>query len=277
MYLAFDTGGTKTRLGLSRDGQTIEKTVFLKTQTNDYAKALQEFKKAALELTGGEQIVAAAGGIPGTMDKEKNQILNAPNLPGWRGKNLRDDLQQLLHAPVYLENDTAVICLGEAMAGAGKGHRIVVYITVSTGIGGCRVVDQKVDANAMGFEPGHQVIDSTGATCACGSIGHLEAVAGGASLLKIHGTPPENIKDPKIWDKEAYNLACGLNNVIVFWSPDIVIIGGSIMKSLKLETVKQKVRDMISIYPQLPEFVPPVLGEEGGLLGGLALIKSQGL
>ena len=275
MYLVFDIGGTNTRLGVSQDGIKIDKTAHLHTNPNSYTEAIAAFEKTAKELIGDEKVSGIAGGIPGPIDHDRGVIIAAPNLPDWHDKPFRDDLQDRFSAPGYLENDAAVICLGEARQGAGKDHQIVVYMTVSTGIGGCRVVNQKVDVNARGFEPGHQVMTDRGIKCACGSYNHLEAIAGGASLEKKHGKPPEEIKDPEVWQEVTRDLAAGLNNVIMLWSPDIVIIGGSIMKSVDIRELHTEVDRTTTIFRDIPEFVPPMLGEEGGLLGGLALIASH--
>lgn len=275
MYLVFDIGGTKTRIGISKDGKTIEKTTFLQTNTNDYKAALKEFHTAALSLTEGALIKAVAGGLPGTLDREHGSIIAAPNLPDWAGKAFQQDLERLFHAPAAIENDTAIIGLGEAAFGAGANKRIVVYMTISTGVGGCRIVDNTVDTNAFGFEPGHQIVDINGPKCACGVKGHLEAIIGGASLQKQYKKSPENITDPKVWNMVARCLAVGINNIMMFWSPDCIVLGGSLMKTLDLETVRSYTKEIVTIYPDIPEIVLPTLGEQGGLLGGLSLIASK--
>ena len=144
-------------------------------------------------------------------------------------------LEEQLKAPVYLENDTATWALGEANAGAGKGKDIVVYMTISTGVGGTRVVHGNLDTSAYGFEIGHQIIDPNGPQCGCGGKGHLEAFIGGSSVQKQYGKAPQDITDIAVWQKTAEYLAIGLSNISVFWSPNIIILGGSMMKSIPLE------------------------------------------
>ena len=86
-------------------------------------------------------------------------LVNAPHLPGWIRKPFSERLKAELACPVFLENDSAIVALGEAHHGAGKGDDIMAYLTVSTGMGGARIVHGAIDVNVFGFEPGHQYID----------------------------------------------------------------------------------------------------------------------
>ena len=104
-------------------------------------------------------INAAAGGVPGILNKEKTVLLSAPNLEKWEDVFLKEALEKALDVPVRLENDAALGALGEAVFGAGKDKRIVAYFTVSTGVGGARVTDGRLDEGAFGFEPHRQIVD----------------------------------------------------------------------------------------------------------------------
>ena len=157
MLILLDNGGTKIRIAVSSDGKQIDNHKIIPTPQN-YEDALRNIFIEVNKLSSGEKIQGVAAGVRGPMDKEKSILLNPPDLPMWIGKNIKKDLENFFLAPVYLENETALAGLGEATFGAGKGYRIVVYVTVSTGLGGVRIVDGKIDANSMGFEIGHQVI-----------------------------------------------------------------------------------------------------------------------
>ena len=172
-----------------------------------------------------------------------------------------------------MENDTALVGLGEATSGAGLGKSIVAYITVSTGVGGVRIVDGKIDRNSFGFEPGHQVILPNGSSCNCGGIGHLETLVAGFYLERTYKQKPEDIKDPEVWDEVAKYLGLGLCNSIVHWSPDIVVLGGAVMKSVDLEKVKVYLKEYLTIFPQPPDLVPAKFDADGGLYGALELLK----
>ena len=150
MYLLFDIGGTKTRLALSKDGKKFGDVVIIETPQK-FEEGISVFKKAVEELTKGEKITKAVGAISGPLNREHSMVINAPNLKGWNNKPLQKELKKILSAPVVIENDAALVGLGEAVYGAGKGYDIVAYITVSTGVGGARIVNKAIDVSAMGF------------------------------------------------------------------------------------------------------------------------------
>lgn len=275
MYILFDIGGTNMRLAVSKDGKTMSQPVSVPTNPDSFAESMSDFVTAAKKLAGDTVITAIAGGIPGPMNKAKTMVLTAPNLEDWNNKPFTETLTKELGAPTYLENDTAIIGLGEAHHGAGKGKDIVVYMTISTGVGGSRIVDGKIDRNAMGFEPGHQIIDLDGEVCNCGGKGHLEGFISGRGLERIHGKPTGEIDDPDLWEKAAYHLAAGLTNVFSFWSPDIVILGGSVMQKIDIDKVRAYADEFNEIYSTLPPIEHYALGETAGLLGALEYAKQQ--
>lgn len=272
MYLVFDIGATKMRLAISENGQKLNEPKIIPTPQN-FQEAMTQFKQLTQELIGSEKIAAAAGGIKGSLDKKEGVLLNPPNLPNWKGKSFKQEAERIISAPVYLENDAVLAGLGEANFGAGKDHHIVVYLTVSTGVGGVRIINGKVDENALGFEPGHQIIVPDGLPCGCGGKGHLESYISGAGLKRRYGKNSEEITDPRIWDEVAKFLAIGLNNTILHWSPDIVILGGAVMKSVDLEKVKIFLKEYLTIFPNPPEVVLAKYDSDGGLLGALKLIE----
>ncbi len=274
MYLLFDIGGTKTRIAFSGDGDAFGEPKVVATP-EEFEKGIEQFKKAALELSGGKRIEAAAGGIAGPLDREKTKLVKSPHVSGWVGKPLKEQLQRILNSPVYIENDAAMAGLGEASYGKGRGRDIVVYITVSTGVGGARIVNGEIDRSAMGFEPGHQIIDADGTICPeCGSVpGYFEKCASGSAIERRYGKKAYEIDDPAVWEEEARLLAYGLNNTIVHWSPDIVILGGSVMRSVPLDRVRFHLRTVLKIFPEPPLLEEAVLGDFGGLYGALHFLK----
>lgn len=250
------------RLAVSDDGKTIARTETYPTPTEDFEKGMEDFKKIADQLTSGEKIEAIAGGIALVFNEDRSIPISTSNLHGWVNKPLKQFLKDSFQSPVYLENDTAVVGLGEATFGAGVGSEIVTYLTVSTGLGGARIVDGKIDKTSVGFEPGHQIIVIDGKACHCGGKGHLEAYVAGSY-------------NPQDWNEVEKYLAIGLNNVIVHWSPQVVILGGSVMKSISVENIKNYLAQDLTIFPQAPEIILSKLGDEGGLRGALALLQNQ--
>ena len=270
MYIGFDIGGTNTRIATSKDGKTLSKPAIYPTP-QDFDTGIQKFIETVKNLSGNEPITAIAGGVPGPMDPEKTMLLKAPNLKGWNNKPLKALLEKELQTQVFLENDTAMWGIGEATRGAGQGFDIMAYVTVSTGVGGTRIVHEKIDASAQGFEPGHQIIDPTGPECGCGGNGHLEAFISGTALQKKYGKAPKEIEDAQVWDETAKYLAIGLLNTAVFWSPHCIILGGSIMKDIDLNLVQSYMQEYNHILPTLPVLKKSTLGDEGGLIGAIQL------
>lgn len=267
MFLIFDIGGTKTRLA-SSDGQRVGRLKIIPTPKNFWS-GIKAIRDSAHELSGGRKITAVAGGVPGPLDYAKTKILNAPNLSGWNKKPLKATLEKVLGAKVFLENDAALAGLGEAVLGAGKEKKIVAYITVSTGLGGARIVSGKIDENAFGFEPGQQIIQPPD---------YLEKLVGGRSLEEKFHQKPQQIKDPKIWDKLARELAYGLNNIIVLWSPEIVILGGSMIlgkPAIPLTQVRRYLGKSLKIFPKLPALTKAKLGDQAGLYGASVYLRQN--
>jgi predicted NBD/HSP70 family sugar kinase len=150
-------------------------------------------------------------------------------------------------------------------------------MTVSTGVGGVRIVDGEIDKSAMGFEPGHQIIDADGTLCPeCKSVpGYLERYVSGSAIEMRHGKKAYEIDDPGVWDEAARFLAYGLNNTIVHWSPDVVILGGSVTGKIPLDKVRVYLADILKIFPEPPLIRKAVLGDFGGLYGALHFLNEK--
>lgn len=260
------------RIGISSDGKEIEKKEICQTPA-DYYSGLEVFRDFLDKNALAGKIKAVAGGIAGPLDHEKTMLINSPNLPLWVLKPLKTSLFEMMGAPVFLENDSAVVGLGETVRGAGHGQSIVAYLGIGTGIGGVRIVNGKIDEYSVGFEPGHQVIDiSSTYVDGCGGLGHLEALISGTGVERIYNQKPEEITDKKILEDIARILAYGVNNTIVYWSPDVVILGGSMMKIISIDLVKFYLEETFRIYSQIPPLKEAILGDSAGLLGSLALL-----
>lgn len=278
-YILFDIGGTKTRIALAHDCESFGEPRIVDTP-KDFDTAIRLLKDVSFELTGGENIDHAAGDVAGVFSRDRAVILKSPHLPGWNGKNVKYAIETALSTEVSLANDAAVVGLGEAVYGGGKGYDIVAYITVSTGVGGVRIVNGKIDSSAMGFEPGHQIFDASGGfhKDSVGGLGlDLEGYVSGSAITERYNKKPYEITDKQFWNDMARLLAYGLNNTIVHWSPDVVVLGGSMMKEIgiSVDEVKSHLGGILRIYPELPHIVHSELGDIGGLYGALAFIKAR--
>lgn len=272
MYLVFDIGGTNMRVGVSRDGQTLDQTKIIPTPP-DFEQGLQTFKQLGEQFTAGEKIDKVVVGVAGPIDQQKTMLIASPHIPSWIQKPLKNELEKIYSCPVLIEHEADLEGLAEATIGAGRGHKIVACLIFGTGVATTRIVDGKIDQNSLGFEGGHQIIVADGSPCDCGGKGHLESYVSGSGLQKIYAQKGEEIKDPKIWDQTAKYLAIGLNNVTVFWSPDIIVLGGAVMKSIDLEQVKKYLAEYLTIFPTPPELTRARLGDQAGLFGALSLLK----
>ncbi len=270
------------RVAVSRDGLAVGEPVIVETPKK-FLEGVARLREIASSLAGKERITAAAGGIAGplgfapadTDHREKTLLGNAPHLADWAGRALKKELDAALGVPVFLENDTAMVGLGEAVAGAGKGYGIVAYITVSTGVNGVRVVDGRIDRNIWGFEIGHSIINADGVRCFCGGRGHLEAYVSGTAIRRRYGARAEALSSARSWDEIARHLASGINNTVVYWSPDIIVVGGAVAKKIPFDRVRRHLASALKIFPSAPPVEPAILGETAGLRGALVFLNQR--
>lgn len=254
-YLLFDIGATKIRMAYSADGETFETPEVFETPKS-YGEILNLFAETAKKISNGREIKIIAGGM-------------SRSIPGLTDEEFKKDLVEKFGVAAYIENDAAIVGLGEASWGAGRGFEIVAYITVSTGVGGAKIVNGKIDEHAIGFEPGKQIVEmESGKT--------LEDLISGKALKQKTGKSPKEITDPAVWEEHAKILAVGLNNIIVEWSPNCVVLGGSMITgnpSIPIDKTKNHLKEILKIYPELPAIRKAELGDFGGLYGALAYLK----
>jgi len=252
--ILFDIGATKTRIAYSIDGEIFEEPNVFETQ-KDYEHGLKLFIEKAKGLVGGREVKKVVGGMSRKV---------------WNNEKFKIDLENEFQAKIFIENDAAMVGLGEASWGAGKSFEIVAYITVSTGVGGARIVNGKIDERVIGFEPGNIIMDmNTGKT--------LENLISGKALEEKTGKHPKEVSDRAVWDEFAKILAYGLNNIIVEWSPNIVVLGGSMITgdpAIPLNKVEEHLKEILKIFPEIPTIKMGELGDFGGLYGALAYIKN---
>jgi len=277
-YIVFDIGGTNTRVGISRDGEKLDQYEKFKTP-EDPRQGVAHVQQVARALCGGKTPRRAAGGIAGTFDHDRNTLLRSPHLPGWANTPIKKMLSDALGVPVSLENDSAMVALGEALCGAGKGHDIVAYITVSTGVGGARITNGVIDRSVLGFEPGHQIIDADGNLCPdCAKPGDLENYISGTAIESRFGKHPKDITDQQIWDQLADWLAYGLLNTAAHWSPDVIVLGGSMIvgsPAIPIERTEKKLREVMKNFPSVPKIQKAQLNDIGGLLGSIEYLRKS--
>lgn len=269
MYVAIDIGGTKTRIGRAHDLDTLAAVEIFHT-SRTYREGLGALVDAVKKIAGGKPRGVAVG-APGVLSRDKRRIVNAPNLPDWNAAALADDLEAALGAPVFMENDTALVGLGEATVGAGKGAAIVAYVTISTGVNGARIVDGALDRATFGFEIGEQLlgVDASART--------LEELVSGRAIEDRFGAPPATLgKDHPVWEELSEIVAIGLHNTIAYWSPERIVVGGSMVKEvgMPLDLIAACLRRLKRKNPLLPDMRGAALGDLGGLWGGLVRLRA---
>jgi predicted NBD/HSP70 family sugar kinase len=267
-YLVFDIGATKTRLALSRDGKTFDTPLVFDTDASVGGQA--RFINHARQLVGETQVALVAGGVPGTVDRSKGILLETPNM-AWGRVDMAGLIKQAFRAKLILENDTALVGLGEAHAGAGSPKGVMAYFTISTGVNGVRIVDGQIDRSTYGFEIGRQIISAEGEP-----VVTLEEMIGGRAVQERYGRLPRSIDDPSVWRKETRLLARALYNLTLEWSPELIVLGGSMMRDLPIPWIRQELEVLPQVFPKLPTLKVASLETFGGLYGALELIKEVG-
>lgn len=267
MYLVFDIGATKTRLALSSDGDSFSKTVVFNTDATAGGQA--RLVTEARKLVAEHKVTLVAGGATGTIDRQKGIVLESPNLPDWGRVDLGHSFKQAFKAPLILENDTAVVGLGE-VASAVDRRGIIAYMTISTGVNGVRIIDGQIDRSTYGFELGRQIVGEAGE-----HMMNLEELIGGQALQRRYGRLPKAIDDPAVWHAETNHLAVALYNLMLHWSPREIILGGSMMRDIPLDWVSRAMHRLPRVFPEWPELRRAELGDLGGLYGALELIRQR--
>ena len=276
-YVLFDIGGTNTRVAVSEDLKSFGDSIKFKTP-KDFDAGIDAIVEAVGKLTDSD-VQAMAGGIRGVLVEDKTATSGDEILSGWNEQPLVETLKKKLKTEVYLENDAAVVGLGEALYGAGKGHDICVYHTVSTGVGGAKIEHGELDDARYGFEPGMQILDVDRSILGEDVVPTLESLVSGSAVearvgMKAYEIPQED----KIWDELAGYLAHGLRNTIMYWSPDIIVLGGSMILGdprILLDDITRHTEIVLDDEVPMPEIVDAALGDSGGLYGAMAILNTR--
>ena len=304
--LAIDLGGTELRVGVvARTGAVIAERQTRTEATAGPEAVVRQMLDACAELRAEAGPLAGCGvAAPGPLDLERGISLFPTTLHGWRDVPLRGLLREGLGLPVWLENDANAAALGELRFGAGRGLRHLVYVTVSTGIGGGVIVDGRILHGHRGLaaEIGHMTIRANGPACSCGNIGCWEALASGSALdrraagLVACGTPtlmaslagnsPATARIAQraaqagdtaalaLLDDEAALLGEGIANLLHLYAPEIVVIGGGVAACLPLMQSRivavARTRAMPP-YRDIP-ISAAALGRHAGLVGAASVV-----
>jgi glucokinase len=282
MYVLFDIGKTNMRVAVSNDCQKLSGEPMKADVPDNYTEMLDTVADLVGRQCEGVPITMAGGGIGGPLNKEKHHLVTIPdsNKQAWVGKPLQDDLAEAIGAPVILENDSAIVGLGEAHYGSGSTDGVMAYMTVSTGVGGARIVNGRIDISTLGFEPGHQIIDIDKSLCKACQSNSLEDYVSGTATEHRYGVKPYEVETRDAWDEIAYWLSAGIANSIVHWSPERVVLGGSMVvkkPGIYVSDVQRHLQQTLTIFPpdHHPTLVEATCGDFGGIYGALVFVHNH--
>jgi len=316
--LAIDLGGTKIIAAIiSNQGRVIAREYYL-TLAEEGAQSVINRTLSAIDrlLSLGKidssQLNSISIAAAGAINFEKGLVNSSPNLLGWYDIPLKDIIKGKYRVNTLLINDASAATLGEHRFGVGKGVNNLIYLTVSTGIGGGIIINGKLYSGPCGSagEIGHMTIDVNGPRCSCGNIGCLEMLASGtavareairrirqgerSSLTEIVEGEIESITAEKVGVaaqggdslalevilKAANYLGVGMVNLVNIFNPEMIIVGGGMakMRNLLLDPARQIVRERAFQLPaQAVSIVPAQLGDDAGVLGAAVFAFQQGL
>ena len=185
MLIGVDFGGTQVKAGIVLNGDVVRSTATPTRAGSSAADVLDTIASTVLALSSKPDAVGVA--IPGEVNAE-GRCWRLPNVPGFEGVYIAEELARRLHCPIAVENDATTAALGERLHGHGREHPSFLMLTLGTGIGGGLVLGHQLYPGANGFaaEVGHMKVDSAAdaPVCACGQRGCVEAFAGTQALLR---------------------------------------------------------------------------------------------
>jgi len=303
IFVAVDIGGTHIRAAAYEQDNPVPLT---HQRARSHAREPGTFQRLVKTIETAwpkEQPVTAIGmASPGPLDPQAGVVLATPNIPEWRDFPVTEKLSQHFGVPAYLDNDANLAALGEWKFGAGRGHHHLLYLTISTGIGGGVIINDRLlhGHHGLAAELGHVTVLAGGPICPCGFPGHLEALASGPAIERYvreqleAGAPSELLNTPDLnariiaeaalrgdqLAKSAYArageyLGIGVASFLHTFDPSIVIFGGGVSQSgaLLFEPFEASLRRHVfnPRYLEDLSITTAALGDDAGLLGAFAL------
>lgn len=309
--IGIDLGGTKISTAIANMDGKVQSIFVVPTEAELGEKKVIEnivtsIEKVIIETKSNlDEILCIGIGSPGVLDLENGEILASPNLP-FANFKIVSELKKTFDIDFYLDNDANVATIGEYVLGAGKGKKDMVFVTVSTGVGGGAIVNGELyrgnTSNAL--EVGHMTIDASGPICGCGNYGCLEALSSGTAIAKKANqallskvetslrkyekvTSYEVFVEAKNGDAVASEiidgalnyLGIGIANIITMFDPAMVVIGGGVSNAG--QEIFEKVREVVKrrnfkVMSDNCEIVHAKLGTDAGVLGAVSLALLEG-
>ncbi len=305
LILGLDFGGTKLAAGVWRvgDGELLatrrRATDVTAGAEGDLAAMLAMSHELLDNIGGGDELGAVGVCFGGQVNAARGVVIVQMHVPGWEMFPLRETLAAHFGVPAAVENDGNAAALAEHRFGAGRGRPSLLYLTVSTGVGGGLVLDGKIfeGANGLAGEIGHMLVVPGGPPCPCGRRGCLEAVAAGPAIARaalarlgenparaslLRGIPDLTAKDvaaaasqgdelaQEVLDEALGYLGLGVANAAVLLDPGCVVLGGGVTQMG--EPLLTRVRAAVGERVFAPcDVLLAQLGDDVGIWGGIAV------
>ena len=312
--LVADVGGTRTRVALVDATGAIVVRHSAETLAREGRAAVMNRLADALEHVASERRTEIKGvglSLASPVEPGTGVMYNPPNLGSeWHLFTPIPMLQERLSLPVYAENDATLGALGEHAFGAGRGCDNMVYMTVSTGIGGGIIIGGNLytGTNGFGGEIGHMTIDQNGPLDNCGNVGCLEALASGTALARmaqerigagessvmlefaggnieavdarivVQAAQQDDALAQSLMQEVGRSLASGIITLMHIFDPQLIVIGGGLGQNLDMfmPTIEPEVnrRAMAHFQGAVP-VAKSQLGDDVSLLGAAALVFKE--
>lgn len=308
-FVAVDIGGTHIRAAAYEEDNITPLTHKRARSRAKEPGTFDRLVRAIESIWPADGTVKAIGmASPGPLDPGAGVVLAAPNIPEWRDFPLTEKLSKHFGVPAHLDNDANLAALGEWKFGAGRGHHNALYLTISTGIGGGVIVNDRLlhGYHGLAAELGHVIVLPGGPLCSCGFEGHLEALAAGPAIVRHvreqleAGSKSElrsagNLNAREVAEaaergdalaKSAYQrageyLGIGVASFLHTFDPSIVILGGGVSQSgaLLFEPFEASLQAHVfnPRYLENLTITTTALGDDAGLLGALTLAQMEHL
>ena len=298
LTLGIDIGGTRIRAAVvTEDGTLLSRAEALTPARGTGEAVVQAVAELVTQALAGHDradILAAGVGAPGPLDTDRGIAQATPTIDSFRDFPIRDRIAEATGLPTWLEHDGHAAAYGEWLHGAGRGTANMVYVTVSTGIGGGAIVDGRLQHGRRGQSAhvGHMTLLPDGPVCSCGNLGCWEALAAGPAFARAAraagyadgaaafvAAAEGQAAAVRVVDAQARWLAIGLVNLAHIYAPEILILGGGVaagLEQMRPVMAAEFARRAMSPFRDIP-IVRAALRDNAGLIGAAAHGRVQAL
>ena len=277
-YILCTISGKETQIAISEDLASFGESVVIDTDRN-FKKGIKDIADTVQKLTN-EEIRGMVVGFSGVLNDDKTSVVSSDDtaMSAWLEEPVVEELKKKLKTEVWLENSTALSALGEALHGAGEGYAIVAYHSIGASVDGARIDDGEIDGVAHSFEPGQQILDIDQTILGEEAEPTLENLVSEKALMSRTGEKPAGIpQGDAVWDQLAEYLSFGLHNTVTYWSPDVIVLGGSMIvgePKILIDSIITHLHAIAGDMP-VPDIVDADLNDKAALYGAMALLNQK--